>query len=402
MKKPANHFPRWLVVGLLALLGLTCAFLLWRLVTTRNLGGEDFVVYWAATTLVRTGQNPYDPALMRGVLETLIPVGADYTPMAWNPPFLFIFLLAFTWLPYATAKFAWLIVNLLIVLSACLMLRRLYLPAEKPAVVFLFILFAFSLPQVVVGIFMGQVTFLVFLGVVTCMFLIKKERWFWAGAALILTSIKPHMVVLVLIYLLLLMLRRRKLQGWAGLAFAGAVCIAGLFLMRPEWVSDLLGELKIAPVHWATPTIGGLLSFYRVTEAARSSILIFLPLPFLLAFREGKIKMEFSVALLTLITVPTTFFGWSFDQTILLIPAALVFHWIVYMENKALKTVLVIAISGASLVNWGLRLAQVNDVFYVWYPLAWWLIFGLAWCFGAAKDKPVTSLNPPFPSEGRT
>lgn len=380
-----KHIPRWLITGLLISLGLGCLVILWNIAYVTNLGGEDFVVYWSATYLFHNGLNPYNPALMRGVLQTLIPIAPDYTPMAWNPPFLFIFLLAFAWLPYTTAKFIWLITNIVTVLVATLMLARMYFPAGKHNLVLIYVLFAFSLPQVVVGIFIGQVTFLVLLGVVACMLLIKKGQWFWAGTVLILTTIKPHMVILVLIYLLLIMARRRKYQGWAGLALAGLICVAGLFVFRLEWVKDLIGEMSIAPVHWGTPTIGGLLSYYGVSEAARYMILLFLPLPIILARYEAIVKLELAVALLTLITVPTTFFGWSFDQTIMLIPIALVFSWMIRSKNKAVKAGFFIAIGIALVVNWSLRIFNSDDVFFVWYPLFWWIIFGVFWYLSTTK-----------------
>ena len=62
-----------------------------------------------------------------------------------------------------------------------------------------------------------EATFLVLLGLVCSMILIRKEQWFWAGASLILTTVKPHMALLAVPYLLLYISYRRKWQGWLGL-----------------------------------------------------------------------------------------------------------------------------------------------------------------------------------------
>jgi len=381
---------RWLTLALLALLMLVFLFGLWQVTAQSNLGGEDFVTYWAATSLVRDGLNPYDPALMRAVQESLVPLGAEYTPMAWNPPPLFVFLLPLTLLPYDPARFVWLLWNLAIVAGCSLLLARLYFPAGARRWTGLFLLFAFSLPQVVVGIFMGQVTFLVFLGLTAALVLIRKEKWFWAGAVLVLTSIKPHMVVLVLVYLLLIMMMSsRRRAGWLGLGLAGLACGVLLFLLRPEWVRDLLGEMSIAPVHWATPTIGGLLSHYGAGEAARYIIVLLLPLPVLLARRQKALSVEFSAALLTLLTVPCTFFGWSFDQVILLVPAAQVFAWLAGVERRGVRVGFALAIAGGVVVNWVLRFLNINDLFTLWYPLYWWLLFGLAWRFSRPAGRPA-------------
>jgi hypothetical protein len=183
------------------------------------------------------------------------------------------------------------------------------------------------------------------------------------------------------------MASRGRGGGGAGLAAAGLTCAAVLFLLRPEWVGDLVGEMSIAPVHWATPTIGGLLSHYGVSEAARYLIVLLLPLPVLLAWRERGRRLEYSAALLTLLTVPCTFFGWSFDQVILLIPAAQVFAWLADVKGGGVRVGLGIAIAGGVLVNWVLRVLNLNDLFYLWYPLYWWLLFGIAWRLSGKAEE---------------
>jgi hypothetical protein len=222
---------------------------------------------------------------------------------------------------------------------------------------------------------MGQVTFLVFWGLVASLYLIKKEQWFWAGAALILTSIKPHIVLLAGIYIVVYMARQRKYQGWAGLATAGVVGFAILLLLAPDLINNLMGETSVAAGRWATSTIGGLLSYWNITEAARYLFLLLLPLPVYMAIYPERFSVEFSVALLTLINLPTTFYGWSYDQTILLIPIAQVFSWLTRSKYS-------LAITGGIAVvmalNYSQRVLPLNEVYYVWVPLAWWAIFAFA------------------------
>jgi hypothetical protein len=245
-----------------------------------------------------------------------------------------------------------------------------------------------------VGLFVGQVTFLVFLGLIGSLLLIKKEKWFWAGAILIFTSIKPHMVILVLIYLLLIMATSKQFKGWVGLIVAGLTCVVILFAFRLEWFNDLIGLMSIAPVNWGTPTIGGLLSYLGVSEWARYMIVLLLPLPFILAFYKPKIKLEFAVALLTLITVPCTIFGWSSDQLFLLIPAAQVFNWVSGMKNQGLRTIFFLSMGSGVLINWCLRLFNTNEVFFLWYPIFWWLLFISAWILTALHHRRSVQLLP--------
>jgi Gpi18-like mannosyltransferase len=71
---------------------------------------------------------------------------------------------------------------------------------------------------VLIAIIAGQVTLLVLFGLVASLYLIEQEKYVWAGAALILTSPKPHLVMLVGPYLLLDMAMQQQWRGWVGLA----------------------------------------------------------------------------------------------------------------------------------------------------------------------------------------
>jgi hypothetical protein len=296
--------------------------------------------------------------------------------MSWNPPVLFIFLLPLAWMPFTTAKFVWLVVNMTLIVTAGWMLTRIYLPVSSPRAKLIFLVYAMGFPAVIAGLYMGQITFLVFWGFVLCLTLIRKERWFWAGAALVLTAIKPHLTILSVIYLMAYMAKRRQWQGWLGLALTGIGCLLVLFLFRPDILSDLQGATVVGSVPWATATIGGLISFLGFSELPRYLIFLFLPLPFLLVKYSDAFQIELSVALLTLITVPTTFFGWSYDQTILLIPIAQIFGW---LPRSRYKLQAGVAIAGATAVNYYQRMLVINDTYYVWVPLFWWILFGLVW-----------------------
>jgi hypothetical protein len=261
------------------------------------------------------------------------------------------------------------------------MLIQVYLPKGNTYIIFSYLLITFAFPQVLAGIYTGQVTFLVFFGLVTCMFLIKKQHWYWAGAVLILTSIKPHLVVLQVIYLLIYISQKRQYRGWVGICLAGIICLVVLFTLRPELATDLVGLSKIAPTSWYTPTVGGLLSFLGMTEITRYLIVLFLPIPFILAKQREKFSLEFSVALLTLITIPFTFFGWSYDQAILLIPVAQVFNWLNQSKIKQLKTAIPLMIIIGIGISYYQKTVGVFEVYYIWIPLFWSLIFCVTWYY---------------------
>jgi hypothetical protein len=379
--------PRWLIVILLVLVVVILASLIWDISANTAFGENDFVGYWAATYLFHNGQNPYDPELMGITQQTQLETSQNVTIMSWNPPTLFVFLLPLAWLSFIQAKFTWLIVNLVIVTVVSLMLVGVYHPTQSIRYKFVSVLFALLFPPVISGLYMGQIAFLVLLGLTASIYFIKKGDWFWAGAALILTTIKPHLVILAVIYLIIHMAQERQFKGWAGLLTAGLACLGLLFLFRPAWINDLVGLSSIAPVNWATPTIGGMLSSMRITESARYLIFLALPLPFVLAWQRQKFPMEFSVALLTLITIPVTFFGWNYDQCMLLIPIALIFSWLAEINKRPFKVIIISLIILSVAINFYLRSQSVNDVFYVWFPLFWWFVFFLTWYYHSIQSK---------------
>ena len=355
---------------------LAIGLALWNLAVTTAFGGSDFQIYWSAAYLLGRGENPYDIESVKSVQLAQVGALSNDQIIAWNPPFLFVVLLPLVWLPFLPAKFAWLVINLLLIVTAAIMLTQIYLADASPRTRLWFLILAVGFPAAITGLYMGQVTFLVFWGLVASLMLVKRGQWFWAGAALILTTIKPHMVVLPALYLLVLMAYRRKYQGWAGLAITGIAFLAVLLSFRSDILLKLVGETAVASGRWATTTIGGLLSYLGITEAGRFLVLFFLPLPFFLAKDPDRFRVEFSVALLTLITVPTTIFGWSYDQTILLIPIAQVVGW---LGRSRFKAGIIAAIVAVIFLHYYQRTLPFNEVFYVWIPLAWCLIFGLAW-----------------------
>jgi len=375
---------RFLVV-ILALFAIISALELGNIAASNGLGNGDFVAYWSASYLLREGRNPYDQTNMAEIERTQVHSNLDYTIAAWNPPTLFVFILPVTWLPFVAAKSVWLVMNVAILLLIALMLAYLYLP-RRGGTVLAFCLFVVLFPQALLAILIGQVTFLVVLGVVSCMVLFRREQWFWAGFALILTSVKPHMAILAVPYFLLYAAYRRRWQVWLGLLCAGVFCILVLFLFRPAWITDIIGLVGIAPVNWATPTIGGFASSLRITEALRYVIVIFLPLAWFLSRPNTSVSVETSIALLTIITVPTTFFGWSYDQTILLIPIAQIFAWLGVPARNRMKLIVAGSILILQILTWAHRIAGSDDVYYVWIPLAWAALYGI--CFAAQRNAP--------------
>jgi len=384
---PPNVNRQRLLIGSLALAAVICVGVLWKVASTDGLGEGDFTAYWAAVYLLHEGQSPYDQPAMMAVQQTLVSSNG-YVITAWNPPTLFVFLLPLGWLSFLAAKSVWVAANVIMLFAIAAMLARLYLP-PRPRVVVAFCVFVVLFPQALIGVVMGQVTFLVVFGLVACLTLIKHDQWFWAGFALILTTIKPHMVILAVVYILLYALYRRRWQLWLGLLSAGLFCMLILFLFRPEWIMDLAGILHIAPVNWATPTIGGFVSYFHITEILRYLFVVFLPLAWFLSRPQSTMSVLASVALLTVLTVPTTFFGWSYDQTILTIPIAQLFGWLAVSSRNTTKIAGTAMILLITILTWTHHIFTTNDVYYVWIPLTWATVYFVYFITRESRVKPA-------------
>lgn len=386
MNTPRSSASAWLLRSLVIVLVLVVVLSLWNLAAATDFGESDFMIYWSAAYLIRNGENPYNLELIRAVQQAQSHSKPEVTTIAWNPPFLFLFLLPFAWLPFGVAKFAWLITCILIVITAALMLIEIYLAEASPRTRLAFLALALMFPAVITGLYMGQVTFLVFWGLVASLYLIGKGRWFWAGAVLILTTIKPHIIVLPVLYLLISMARQRKHEAWIGLIAAGLVGLAVLLILSPDLIKNPIGETAVASGRWATSTVGGILGFLGITEAARYLIVLFLPLPLYLAARMEQYDMRLSAALLVLVTVPFTFYGWSYDQTILLIPIAMLISW---LPRSRHRLAIVLGMGSALILNYYQRGLPFNEVYYVWVPLFWGILFLVTWRSTSLPEKSL-------------
>lgn len=304
----------------------------------------------------------------------------EFVMMTWNPPPLWVPVLLIAWIPIRVARSVWLLINVFVVLVSCLMLRFVYILKEGVRPLLSYHIIASVFPPALLAILAGQIAFLVLFGVAASVFLIKRERWFWAGAVLTLTSVKPHMVMLVGPYLVAYMATRRKWAGWLGLGVAGVGCLAILFILRPGWVADFSSLLDAPPIDWATPTVGGFLSLLGVGQWVRYAGIAFLLLIPVFLLREKPVSLDTAASVLILVTIPTTFFGWSYDQSLLLVPIAQIVGWL----SGPASSVATRCTSGAAMVvaiaiNLAQRVVQTSEVWFLWVPLAWGGIYGLAW-----------------------
>jgi hypothetical protein len=304
--------------------------------------------------------------------------------MVWNPPTTFALLAPLALLPFHTARAVWVIVNVALVSVSCGVLGAIYLPPGRAPLITFFVA-ASSFSSMLVGVFIGQITFLVLIGVVGALFLIKREKFFWAGAVLFLTNVKPHLVLLVVPYFLIYLALQRKWSGWAGLIAAAVVDGITLFILRPQWISDLKSLIALAPVDWATPTLGGLIAINGWGGwGSGIGFILLIVVPILL---HKNARLETAASVLILLTVPTTFFGWSYDQSLLLIPMAQVIGWLFTSTRTVERLVMLIVIAATAIAGIAHRVVATSEVQFIWIPLVWGAIYFSVWRM--VKSRPT-------------
>jgi hypothetical protein len=376
----------WLLILFVAV----SSVLVFRWAFHTRIGTCDFGAYWSASYLFSRGENPCSASNMLAVERTHVKPSRDRAMMAWNPPTLWVFLLPLAQLSFDTARAVWLLTNIGLLAISCLMLQRVYFPDTPMWVLVVFYSIVVLFGPVLIAILYGQVVFLVLFGIAAALFLIQRQKWWVAGLVVILTTPKPHLAMLSVPYLMSYLALRRRWRGWLGLGTAGVACLLVLFALRPSWMLDYAAYLDAPLTEWKTPTIGGVMRAAGVGRWAQFvglGLLVLLPV---MLWDPQHPEPEEAVSLLTLVTVPSTFFGWSYDQSLLIVPIAQVVGWLsepeVSLASRLLVGALALAISVASLRH---RVVAASEAEFLWVPLAWGGVYALAWTVTNEGSSPI-------------
>jgi hypothetical protein len=351
----------------------------------------ESATYWAAVRLDLQGENPYDP---ERVLALEREAGRDesHPVIMYGPPATMTLFMPFGLLPSRAAQFAWLLFHLVVVVVFCAdRLWRLY--GGPTAYRGLAWIIAASFVPTLILLWAGQIASMVLLGIVGFLYFARQGRWWLAGAAVALTTLKPHLVYLFWAALILWTIQRRR---WAvllgcGLALLAATAVPILFnpLLLQQYRQALADH---PPTDWVTPTLGAALRFGFGEDKAW---LQFLPTLFGLlwfvfywAARRRTWQWAQQAPVLIFVSFLTTFYAWSHDLVVLLVPvlqAAVVCllsrrRWMAYFAFGAYLIVNGIAFAGC--------LSAHSDFWLIWVApmlmLAYFMIFH--W---AAKHESV-------------
>ena len=367
-----SAFKKWLVgAGFLALVWQSL-----ELAKPGVLPLDDFLEYWVAGQLLRSGENPYSPVQVLALQKAA--GWPDHRPlMMWNPPWTLALTLPFSFSTYSISRLLWLYLNLALLLSCFWLLWQTDLGERRllPVALALALLFYPCL----LALKRGQISPLILLGVTLFVFLLKKDQLFWAGAAASLISIKPQLCYLFWIALAFWVWRERKWTVLGGSVVATSVMLFPVLLMDHQVLWQYwYAAIHHPPTDYAAPTWGTVL---RLAFGNERVWLQFAPslagiLWLLQHIRRNGMTWSWSeqMPLLLLVSLLTTTYGWQFDL-VLLIPALLrVIARIGASQNQRAAWLAGIVYAVINALALAMNLLEARDVLFVWITPA--ILFG--------------------------
>lgn len=351
-----------------------------QIVQVNGTGGVDLLEYWSAARLIWSGANPYDASLVGALQNQTIGYVQDVILM-WNPPWVFGLILPLAWLSFAAAMKVWFSLFVLSYVASIQILRSLFsdFPTGQNYFVkgiFWFSVMTFYPAALCLG--MGQISFWMLFGLVLFYWFEKRGQSFWAGLALTLTTIKPHLFWLFYLFILF---RSFKFSDWRllfGLALGTLSFLMIGLAVRPTLLAEYFSAISAPPFYWFTPTLGVWLHRY-IPEFGNT--IRFLPsvvalgwFVFALIKRSSFLNERnwlYQIVPLSFLSSP---FGWVFDFMVLLPASFIIFQ----TASKLNSTSRIVALGVILLGNIGLMVGgEIGQQYYFWYPLLIAVLGGL-------------------------
>jgi hypothetical protein len=358
----------WVAWGVVAVLGVAAVFALGpRLLDPAIWPAEDYVVFWGAGRLHLEGDNPYDLDRMHAIQRQH---GSDrpYALPMYNPPWALPFLMPFSLFDFPASRALWLLFGVATFLISIGVLANFYKLPESKRFVAWCVCFTF-LPTLLL-LRMGQLTLFPLLGLVGFLYFQERKQSFWAGAALVLTAVKPHLVALVLVAVLLWALWERRWLLLASGAGLGAMLIALPFLWSPGVYQNYSAFLSQSPPSFLAPTVGALLKHYVAEPRWISFVPVVAGVIWVGAhFWRNRNGWDWGreMPLLALVSLLVCPYGWSYDLALVIIPligtlAALA------LANQEMRFRLVVGLFlTINVAMWVMNaVVKVPEHYYVW------------------------------------
>ena len=361
-----GNFPNAITKYILILL-IGAIILLFPITLPSGAGDMDLQAYWGSAYLFAHRQDFSDYNALGDVQRALANRTRSDTQYAWFFPTGNVILLPFTFLPFTRVVYYWLILNLVSFFFSAILAWE---GPEKRVWIPLVAVFSFALT--LISLVFGQINSLVVLGLALFLTFSKSDKPYLAGASLVLTTIKPHLVIITLPILFLDLLRKKEWKTLIGFFIALGFCFIVLFALYPPWIQSFWRVLSSGMnTVRETPTINGLLVLLGEFTIGKLLWLVTLIAGIVWWWLLGqnwdrRTFIDISVAV-GLIVSPI---GWSYDQVMLVFPILTLLAWSVSeqlpkLTSKAVITVLILG----NIAAYYLRTFTPSDVWFFWVPM---------------------------------
>jgi hypothetical protein len=370
--KQAGNTSNSPIVRLLLVLLLGGIIVLFPVTLPSGAGDMDLQAYWGSAYLFAHGQDFSDYDALGDIQRALANRTRSDTQYAWFFPTGNVILLPFTFLPFTRVVYYWLILNVVVFFYSTILIwgqtdKRLWIPLVA----------VFSFALTIISLIFGQINSLEVLGLALFLTLSKSNRPYLAGASLVLTTIKPHLVIITLPILFLDLLRKREWKAVIGFFIALSFCFIVLFAFYPPWMQSFWAVLSSGMnTVRETPNINGLLVLIDEFTLGKLLWLVTLIAGAIWWWLRGqnwdrRTFIDISVAV-GLIVSPI---GWSYDQVMLIFPILSLLFWAVNgkLPQKTARVVVAVLVIG-NIVAYCLRTFTPSDVWFFWVPV---LVLGL-------------------------
>ena len=347
---------------------LVTLLVLFPLPLPSRVGVLDFRPYWSASLLLARGRDFGDVNQLDYIERTLTGWSEPFTMYAWFAPTGHLILLPYTFLPFARAAYYWLLTNIAIVFVSTLLIWG----APVSRAIWIPLVAAFSFSMTLLSLIAGQINTVVLLGLAIFLAAEKAGSHYLAGVSLVLTTVKPHLVILTLPLLVLDLLRRRQWRVLAGAAIALGGCGIALFCLYPAWPISFL-NLVISGMDTLrhTPTLNGLLVLAGAYVLGRWLWVAALLLAVLIWWKWGRecdLRTMIDASLLAGIIVSPL--GWSYDQIVLLFPLLRILDWVTKgILSRKSSSAIVATLLAANALSFYERVLTPSEVWFFWMPL---------------------------------
>ena len=252
MKRENNRIVQWILaigIGLVIIIGFTWVNYSY---SKDNPGGNDFLVHYIGTrSFIYEGLSPYSDEVAARIQTAAyghIAEGEEHQLRVAYPFYSILLFSPFALIKdYALSRAIWMTLlelSLIIMCFVSFWLSRWNPPLWLQAVL---LLFSITWYHALRGIINGNAVILIALGISLVLYLLEQEKDDLAGVLLAFTTIKPHLVILIIPLILIWSINHSRLRIIRSFIISLLVLVGAGLILLPSWITQNIFEILRYP-----------------------------------------------------------------------------------------------------------------------------------------------------------